>query len=287
MTFTYSVRDSATDTIEYVSLTGDEQAIYSWLLDQYGAGNVHSVQQEAIDQGLLDTGKVTHLGSIDSEGNLVPPGSDTGTDTTTGDYDYPDEPFETEVEAGFAEEFLRHLGTLGPKFREPSPRRTARVAEAQYAPLRGLFAAQQLGSTAPLSSHTGQTAWEAFLKHQTGAAGFPSVVGGKGGQGVTSWRELERLAGHGKGAETLTEAQKRAFWPEEMEWGMPAARAGTALAASAMSPLVYRQFGMPTASDLARSYQSQRVAGDQPDSFIEFLRRQLGLGGVGGAGLGF
>lgn len=252
----------------YFAVTAaNEQAARTYLYDNYAIG------------GLTYTGESPMSGITyeDVVPEVVPEAE------LEDEFVFPTEPRETEAEAGFGAEFMRHLATLGPEYRAVTPRRTARIAEAQYAPLRGLFEAQQVGRTVPYGGEEQQRAWNAFLEAQAGPSGFPAVAGGRVGPGVEAWRNLEYLAGRGPEGQ-LTGEQKQWFWPTEMEEAMPVARAGRELLGSMTSPLMQQYSNIPTTPELARGYVAQRGAGDISGDIVQFIRRNLGLGGVGAVG---
>jgi len=204
--------------------------------------------------------------------------------TTTTDDAFSGEPTGLE---GYLDEFQRHLGTLG-YYNDPIPRRSTKIAEQQYAPLRGLFEAKQVaGGNVAGDTAEQERAFQSFLggrvpAPQTGGRYMPSMTGA---EATSAWNALQGVAGLDAGVGMpggRTPYQQQELYPTEVGTaGMPTAHMGLGLLGSTMSPLVSGYYQTPTTEQLQRGYINRPEDQAETD-FNEYVRKYLGLGSIAG-----
>jgi len=242
---------------EYISISGDAQKINEWMIRNYGAGNFTLVTEQG-------AGSATHVGSVSADGTFTPGGSEAEPP--------PEAPFlesDRPLEA-----FTRFLGELG--LLSPTPGRRQLIAEKQYQPLMALMMGQDLGRVGEMTGEP-EAAWMDLLSSKVGQGQYPTV---RRNDLSAAWGGMERRAAGGRGGAPLTSWQQKAFNPNEIEAGTPVANMGLQLLGRSMSPITSSYFNTPSASDLTSSYIGGQGRSPE-DDFVEYVRNQLGLYGMG------
>jgi len=177
--------------------------------------------------------------------------------------------------------YYRHLADLG--FDIESPDRRFRVAAQQYEPLMDLFTASEITAARDPERFETPEAREAalsrFLTARAGPGGVATeerqIPGATSADLMQAWENMEALAQ--PGAERL-DFQQAAIDPQYASAAAPVTGLGQSLLRSSASPLALGWYRMPSQTDLASRYLAGRETGDITSNYVDFIKKQLGLG---------